>query len=89
MSDQSLLTHLGYALLGLFYVAGGVYHFKHFSELSAALCTRRIPLPGVTLVLGSVFQIAAGLMLTLQVGVRFSAIGPPCQCDLRHLPLVN
>ncbi|RQR54578.1 DoxX family protein [Burkholderia sp. Bp9140] len=75
MFDSDLLAHVGYVLLGLFYVANGVVHFKHFRELSDAMSARRIPLPGISLALGSSFQIIAGIALALQADVRLSALG--------------
>lgn len=75
MSTQHLIVDLGYALLGLVYVAAGALHFRHFNDVSTALSVRQIPAPRSVLAIGSVFQIIVGAMLAIQMDVRFSAVG--------------
>lgn len=70
-----IFASLGYALFGLFYVAGGIHHFTSLSFFAQMLDKRRIPLPKPVLVIGSLFQIIAGSLLALQVATHTAAIG--------------
>ncbi len=75
MTPPMTFASLGYALLGLFYVAGGIHHFTSLSFFAQMLDKRRIPLPKPVLVIGSLFQIIAGSLLALQIATHAAAIG--------------
>lgn len=63
MHPMILLEHLGLALIGLFFVWGGLNHFRIFSEVRAMLVDRRWPIPGVILAVSSVWEAIAGAVL--------------------------
>jgi putative oxidoreductase len=69
------LAALGYVVVGVFYAAAGVTHFRHVRELSDVLAARGVPWPRASLIAGSLFQTVAGTMLALQAYVRFAALG--------------
>ena len=75
MTTLLVFASVGYALLGLFYVAGGIHHFVSFSFFAQILVKRSIPLPKLMLALGSLFQITAGLLLAMQIFRHAAAIG--------------
>jgi putative oxidoreductase len=75
MTTHVMFIAIGYALLGLFYVVGGVHHFLSFTFFAQMLAKRNILLPRLALALGSLFQIATGTLLALQVQVHASALG--------------
>lgn len=63
MHPLILLEHLGLALIGLFFVWGGLNHFRIFREVRAMLADRGWPLPGTILAVASVWEAAAGAVL--------------------------
>lgn len=75
MFDQNPLTQIGYALLGFFFVAGGLFHVTHFRQVSEELAKRHIPASSAVLVVGTVFQTIAGLCFALQFHIRPAAFG--------------
>lgn len=58
-----LIEHLGLALIGLFFVWGGLNHFRIFREVRAMLAERGWPAPGVILTLASLWEASAGAIL--------------------------
>lgn len=54
---------LGRVFLGLLYVRGGVLHFFEIPMLVEKMTARGVPLPRLTLLVGSGFQTVAGLMV--------------------------
>ncbi|MBX4861546.1 DoxX family membrane protein [Rhizobium sophorae] len=66
---------LGRLLLGGLYVAGGIHHFFVIVPLTAAIEARGIPFAKWVLLSGSLFQIAAGLLLMLGLFVTAAAFG--------------
>ena len=58
-----ILGVVGRVLLGGLFVVGGAHHFFLLPGLTAALAARGVPVPRVALIVGSVFQAAAGLAL--------------------------
>jgi len=63
MHPLVLLEHVGLALIGLFFVWGGLNHFRVFHEVRGMLADRRWPLPGTILTLASLWEAAAGGLL--------------------------
>ena len=58
-----LLEHLGLALIGAFFVWGGLNHFRVFREVRTMLADRGWPLPGSILTLASLWEAGAGAVL--------------------------
>ncbi|WP_029086128.1 DoxX family membrane protein [Brevundimonas aveniformis] len=63
MHPLVLVEHLGLALIGLYFVWGGLNHFRIFREVRAMLAERGWPLPGTILVFASLWEAAAGALL--------------------------
>ncbi|MBN8551753.1 MAG: DoxX family membrane protein [Caulobacterales bacterium] len=63
MHPLVILEHLGLALIGLFFVWGGLNHFRVFREVRAMLVERGWPFPGTILALASLWEAAAGAVL--------------------------
>jgi len=63
MHPLVLLEHLGLALMGLFFVWGGLNHFRVFREVRTMLVDRRWPIPGVILTIASLWEAIAGAVL--------------------------
>lgn len=63
MHPLVILEHLGLALIGLFFVWGGLNHFRIFREVRAMLIERHWPLPGFVLTLASLWEAIAGGVL--------------------------
>ncbi|MBY5837595.1 DoxX family protein [Rhizobium leguminosarum] len=66
---------LGRLLLGGLYVAGGIHHFFVIVPLTDAIEARGVPFAKGVLLLGSMFQIVAGLLLMLGLFVTAAAFG--------------
>ncbi|MGR9247754.1 DoxX family protein [Rhizobium leguminosarum] len=77
MQDGSAfaMLALGRLLLGGLYVAGGVHHFFVIVPLTEAIEARGLPFAKWVLVLGSMFQIVAGILLMLGLFVAAAAFG--------------
>lgn len=77
MQDGSafVMLALGRLLLGGLYVAGGIHHFFVIVPLTEAIETRGVPFAKWVLVLGSLFQIVAGILLMLGLFVTAAAFG--------------
>lgn len=75
-SDMAVVAvALGRVLLGALFVIGGIPHFFHLDPLTEALRKRGLPAPRLGLIVGSVFQIVAGLLLIFGQFVQFAALG--------------
>jgi putative oxidoreductase len=72
---QTLLLVIGRLLLGGFFVAAGIQHFFIVPVVSQAMTQRGVPAPRFVLLLGTVFQIAAGSLLIAGILVPAAAIG--------------
>lgn len=71
--DPALLAIVGRLLLGGLFVAGGARHLLVLPALTGVLAARGVPYPKVSLILGSVIEIAAGLALMAGVFVPAAA----------------
>jgi putative oxidoreductase len=69
------LAAVGQLLLGGLFVVAGLRHFSIVPAVTAMIAARGVPLPNLTLLAGTVFQIAAGACLMLGVLVVPAAIG--------------
>lgn len=68
--DQTIaaaMMELGRICLGGLFVIGGTRHFFQQEALTALLRARGVPLPSVTLLAGSAFQIVAGALLMVDL----------------------
>ena len=63
MHPLILIEHLGLALIGLFFVWGGLNHFRIFRDVRTMLADRGWPLPGVFLTVASLWEAVAGAVL--------------------------
>lgn len=63
MHPLDVLLHIGLALMGGFFVWGGLNHFRIFGDMRAMLAGRGWPAPGVLLTLGSLWEAGWGLVL--------------------------
>ncbi len=70
-----LMVVLGRAMLGGLFVAGGVRHFFIGDAIVPMIAARGLPMPHAVLYAGSVFQIAAGVLLMFGFFVTWAAIG--------------
>lgn len=70
-----VILSLGRLLLGGLFVAGGFHHFFVIVPITDAIEARGVPLAKWVLLSGSVFQIAAGLLLMLGLFVAAAAFG--------------
>jgi putative oxidoreductase len=70
-----LLLMVGRVLLGGLFVLGGVHHFFQLDFLTKMMTARGVPLAKLTLIVGSVFQAIAGLLLMLGLYVAPAALG--------------
>ncbi|AIC28849.1 hypothetical protein IE4803_CH03841 [Rhizobium etli bv. phaseoli str. IE4803] len=70
-----LILILGRLLLGGFFVAAGIHHFFVIVPITDAIEARGIPFAKWVLLSGSVFQIAAGLLMMLGLFVAAAAFG--------------
>ncbi|ASR09209.1 quinol oxidase [Rhizobium leguminosarum bv. viciae] len=70
-----VILALGRLLLGGLYVAGGIHHFFVIVPLTDAIEARGVPFAKGVLVLGSMFQIVAGILLMLGLFVTAAAFG--------------
>jgi putative oxidoreductase len=73
--DVSVLFITGRVLLGGLYVIGGVRHFGELDSLTEACRARGVPAPRLSLILASLFQIVAGLMLMLGILIPWAVLG--------------
>jgi putative oxidoreductase len=62
-TSHDAVLFLGRLLLGGLFVYGGVIHFFQIPKLVAVMTARGVPMPRETLIVGSLFQIVAGLLL--------------------------
>lgn len=69
------LLIIGRILLGGLFVTAGLQHFFDFDLLTRQLAARGIPVPQLVLVIGTAFQILAGLGLMFGFYVLFSSLG--------------
>jgi putative oxidoreductase len=65
----------GRALLGGLFVAGGIRHFFILPVLTQIMAGRGLPAPRLALVVGSVFQLAAGLLLIFGIWTAAASFG--------------
>ena len=89
MNAQTLSLVVGRLLLGAFFVAGGVHHFFLLPQITQAMARRGVPAPGFVLILGSAFQIVAGVMLAAGIFVPAAALGLVAFTIAASLMLVN
>lgn len=77
MQDGLAFTMLvvGRLLLGGLFVAGGIHHFFVIVPITDAIEARGVPFAKSVLIAGSLFQIAAGLLLMLGLCVVPAAFG--------------
>lgn len=75
MQYAQFLLGLGRVLLGGLFVVGGVHHFFIIQPLSSALAARGVPLARFSLIVASVFQVVAGLLVMVGFYVVPAALG--------------
>jgi putative oxidoreductase len=75
MELSEVLLMVGRLLLGGVFVLGGVHHFFILPGLTAAMQARGVPAARWVLIIGSGFQIAAGLALMLGFHAGWAALG--------------
>jgi putative oxidoreductase len=75
MTLSVFLLLCGRFLIGGLFVVGGVIHFFKLDLLTQIMGARGVPLPRITLIAGSVFQTAAGLLLIAGFAIVPAAFG--------------
>jgi len=70
-----LVLAIGRFLLGGFFVVAGIHHFFSVPQVSHAMAQRGVPAATLVLLFGTVFQIAAGVLLLAGVLVQLAALG--------------
>jgi putative oxidoreductase len=73
--SQPILWFIGRLLLGGLFVVGGVQHFFALPGITQAIAARGVPAARLVLVVGSVFQILAGLALIFGFYPAWAALG--------------
>ena len=71
---QSLVDGGRIVLAGVFIIAG-LAHFPAFNALCDDMRSRGVPMAATLLIAGSLFQIAAGLLLAMNVARPWAALG--------------
>ena len=84
-----VLVALGRVLLGALFVTGGIRHFFALAPLTEALRARGVPAPRLSLIVGSVFQTVAGVMLMFGLLVPFAALSLVVFTLVASILLVN
>jgi putative oxidoreductase len=64
----------GRILMGGFYVIAGVHHFYLLDPLTKMIAARGVPAPGSVLILGSLLQLVAGLLLMVGIFPMLAAM---------------
>ena len=72
---QAILWFIGRLLLGGLFVVGGIHHFFMLPGITQALAARGVPAAKLVLLLGSMFQILAGLALIVGFYPMWAALG--------------
>ena len=75
MMEPNLLLTLGRILLGGLFVLGGIRHFAELAPLTEAVRARGVPLPRLSLIAASLFQLVAGAMFMLGFLVPWAVAG--------------
>ncbi len=75
MTMEDLLLAIGRLLLGGYFVFAGARHFFILPAVTAMFQHRGVPWPRTMVVAGSVFELAAGLLLILGVYPVAAAFG--------------
>lgn len=73
VNEAMLVT--GRVLLGGLYVYGGIVHFFEIPMLVERMSARGVPAPKPTLIVGSLFQAVAGILLMSGLYASFAAYG--------------
>jgi putative oxidoreductase len=76
-------------LTGVLFVRGGIEHFSILPGLTQAVAARHIPAPRFVVVLGSVFQIVAGVAFMLGFYTQWAALGLILFTVVASLMLLN
>jgi putative oxidoreductase len=75
-SDLSIaLAAVGQLLLGGFFVIAGLRHFSMVPTITGMIAARGVPVPHLTFLAGTLFQVAAGACLMLGIWVAAAAMG--------------
>lgn len=75
MITGELVVVLGRVLLGGLFVVAGIRHFFVMPAVLAPMTARGIPRSREVLVAGSIFEIAAGMLLVLGIFTVWTALG--------------
>jgi putative oxidoreductase len=65
MTIAMLIDQLGRLLLGGLFVYSGIFHFSALEPVSQMMRERGVPQPRALLILGSVYEIALGVLLII------------------------
>lgn len=83
------LWTVGRLLLGVYFAAAGVHHFAAIAPLTQAIASRGVPAARLVLLTGSIFQIVAGVLLTLGFCAAWAALGLVVFTILASILLLN
>jgi putative oxidoreductase len=75
MDYSQIMLIAGRVLLGGLFVFGGAHHFFILPGITSAMEARGVPAARLVLIVGSVFQIVAGLLLMLGLYAGWAALG--------------
>ena len=75
MIEAKLLLTIGRILLGGLFVLGGIRHFAELAPLTEAVRARGVPLPRLSLIAASLFQLVTGAMLMFGLVVPWAVVG--------------
>jgi putative oxidoreductase len=85
----NILLIVGRVLLGGLFVYGGVNHFVNMPPVLAMVAARSVPFPRLVLIVGSLWELALGLMLALGLWVTPAALGLVVFTILATVMLLN
>lgn len=72
---NALAVVVGRVLIGGLYTVSGLLRLKIMPVLTGVLAAKKIPFPGPSLIFATSFQIVAGAMLMLGIGVVYVSMG--------------
>jgi putative oxidoreductase len=72
---NDVLIMIGQAAMGLVFIVAGVSHFGRLADVTALMTANGVPFARVLLIVGSLFQIAAGSLLAAGLFIAPAALG--------------
>lgn len=74
MDRSQVLLIVGRVLLGGFFIVAGIQHFFILPAVTAMMTARGVPAAQLVLIVGSIYQIVAGLLVVFNLFAGWAAI---------------